>query len=145
MLVNNILDSINSLLTIAQHKVYLKYVNVLEPFDLTPGQYEVLHYLWLHKDQNSTPKSISDFLCLEFTSVSRMLDILQKKDLINRALNENNHRRIKVTTTKKSDALKEKLEKTIDTLNKEINKGLTKKDYDSLMKMLRMISDIEEK
>jgi DNA-binding MarR family transcriptional regulator len=109
MLVMYILNYINSLLTIAQHKVYLKYVKVLEPFDLTPSQYEVLNYIWVHKDQITTPKNLADFLSLDFTSVSRMLDRLQKKDLIDRTLDETNRRRIKITTTKKSDAIKDKL------------------------------------
>ena len=113
MLVMYILNYINSLLTIAQHKVYLKYVKVLEPFDLTPSQYEVLNYIWVHKDQITTPKNLADFLSLDFTSVSRMLDRLQKKDLIDRTLDETNRRRIKITTTKKSDAIKDKLQKAV--------------------------------
>ena len=144
MLVMHILNRINSLLTIAQHKVYLKYVKVLEEFDLTPGQYEVLNYIWSHKNQITTPKNLATFLCLEFTSVSRMLDRLQKKDLIDRALDETNRRRIKITTTKKSEDMKDKLQEAVDVLNKDISKEISKKDYDIFMKTLRTIGDIEE-
>ena len=144
MLVMYILNYINSLLTIAQHKVYLKYVKVLEPFDLTPSQYEVLNYIWVHKDQITTPKNLADFLSLYFTSVSRMLDRLQKKELIDRTLDETNRRRIKITTTKKSDAIKDKLQKAVGTLNKEVSKDFTKKDYDNFLKILHEICDIEE-
>jgi len=140
----HILNRINSLLTIAQHKVYLKYVKVLEEFDLTPGQYEVLNYIWSHKNQITTPKNLATFLCLEFTSVSRMLDRLQKKDLIDRALDETNRRRIKITTTKKSEDMKDKLQEAVDVLNKDISKEISKKDYDIFMKTLRTIGDIEE-
>ena len=144
MLVNSILNLINSLLTIAQHKVYLKYVKVLEPFDLTPGQYEVLHFLWSRKNQVTTPKIIADFLCLELASVSRMSDRLQKKDLIERTLGAMDRRSINVTATKKSDAMKDELEKAINTLNKEISKDFTKKDYDIFMKLLLKSGDAEE-
>ena len=139
------MNRINSLLTIAQHKVYLKYVKVLEEFDLTPGQYEVLNYIWLNKDKITAPKDLATFLCLEFTSVSRMLDRMQKKDLIDRALNETNHRRNKITTTKKSEAMKDKLQNAVDAINKDISKEFSKKDYAIFMKTLLAISDIEEK
>jgi DNA-binding MarR family transcriptional regulator len=96
------------------------------------------------KDQITTPKSLADFLCLKFASVSRMLDRLQKKDLIDCALNETNHRRIKVTTTTKSDDMKNNVQKAVDALNKEISKDFTKKNNDTFMKMLLKIGDIEE-
>ena len=144
MLVRDILDCINSILTIAQHEVYLKSIEALEPFGITPGQYDVLSYIWLHDDEIITPKSLANFLRLESGSVSGILDRMQKRGLIVRSLDETNLRRIKITTTKKSEDMKVKLQKTVNALNKEICKGLTKKDYDSLMKTLHIISNIEE-
>jgi DNA-binding MarR family transcriptional regulator len=74
MLVREILDCINSILTIAQHEVYLKFIEALEPFGITPGQYDVLSYIWLHDDEIITPKSLANFLRLESGSVSGILD-----------------------------------------------------------------------
>ena len=82
---------------------------------------------------------------MELASVSGLLDRLEKKNMINRALDKTNRRSIKVTTTKKSDAMKDKLQETVDALNKEINKDFTKKNYDIFMETLRAIGDIEEK
>ena len=143
MLVSAILDCINSILTIAQHEVYLKFNKALEPFGITPGQYDVLRCILLRKDQVTTPKIIAGFVCLELASVSGILDRMQKRDLINRALDETNHRRIKVTTTEKSEAMKAKLQKTVDALNKEVCKDFTKNEWYAFMQALQKISNNE--
>ena len=143
MLVSNILDCINSILTIAQHEVYLKFDKALEPFGITPGQYDVLHCIWLRKNQVTTPKIIAGFVCLELASVSGILDRMQKRGLINRALDETNHRRIMVTTTKKSEDMKVKLQETVKALNKEVRKGFTKNEWDAFMQGLQKISNNE--
>jgi len=145
MLVNKILDCINSILTIAQHEVYLKFNKALEAFDLTPAQYDVLLCLWLRKNQVTTPKIIAGFLCLELASVSGILDRMQKRGFVNRAMDATNHRSIIVTTTKKSEDMKVKLQKTVDGLNKEVRKGFTKDQWDAFMQGLHKISNIEEK
>ena len=64
--------------------------------------------------------------------------------MIDRAIDKTNRRSIKVTTTKKSDAMQDKLQKAVDTLNKEVSKNFTKKDYDNFLKILHEICDIEE-
>ena len=142
---SDILKCIDSILTIAQHEVYLKYVKKLEPFDLTPGQYAVLRCIWLREKQNTTPKDLADFLRIETPSVSGILDRLQNKDLIDRALDETNRRRIKVTTTKKSEAMKTSLLEAVEELNREISKGYTKKEWNTFLEMLYKIGNIDEK
>ena len=82
---------------------------------------------------------------LETASISGLLDRMQKKGVIDRALDETNRRRIKVTTTKKSEAMKAKLQKTIDGLNAEISKGYTKKEWSTFLEMLYKIGNVEEK
>jgi DNA-binding MarR family transcriptional regulator len=70
---------------------------------------------------------------------------MQNKDLIDRALDETNRRRIKVTTTKKSEAMKTSLLEAVEELNREISKGYTKKEWNTFLEMLYKIGNIEEK
>ena len=141
----NILSYINSLLTKAQHAIYLKYAKKLETFDMTPGQYGALCCIWSRGKEKTTPKDLGEFLGLETPTVSILLDRMQNKDLIDRALDETNRRRIKVTTTKKSEAMKTSLLEAVEELNREISKGYTKKEWNTFLEMLHNIGNIEEK
>ena len=70
-------DCINFLLTIAQHNVFQYLSQKLAPYDITPSQYGVLNCLW-GRDYN-TPKRIADTLCLETSTISGVLDRMQKR------------------------------------------------------------------
>ena len=71
---------INYLLTIAQHSVFQFLSNQLSEYDITPSQYGVLSCLWTK--EYATPKQISEILCLETSTISGVLDRMQKKGLI---------------------------------------------------------------
>ena len=53
-----------------------------EPFDVTPVQYGVLYCLW--KGDKTTPKEIAAELKLENSTISGILDRMEKKDLLKR-------------------------------------------------------------
>ena len=68
---------INYLLTTAQHEVYQQISARLKEFDLTPAQYGVLNYLWEHSV--ASPKELAQLLQVEGSTMSGILDRLQKK------------------------------------------------------------------
>ena len=90
---------INYLLTTSQHRVFQEVSKRLEPFDVTPVQYGVLYCLW--KGDKTTPKEIAAELKLENSTISGILDRMEKKDLLKRQVSIEDRRYIEVVLTEK--------------------------------------------
>lgn len=108
-------ECINYLLTISQNKVFQYFGEKLKKFEITPGQYGVLSCLW--KNSPQIPKQIGATLFLEASSISGILDRMQKNGLINRELDPNNRRNILIYPTEKGLLLKDKIEPIVEELN----------------------------
>ncbi len=98
-------ECINFLLTTAQHTVFQYLSQRLAPYDITPSQYGILNCLWIN-DGTCLPRQIAELLCLETSTVSGILDRMQKKDLIDRVINPENRREILVMITPKGGSVK---------------------------------------
>ncbi|MEA4815555.1 MAG: MarR family transcriptional regulator [Lachnospiraceae bacterium] len=132
---------INFLLTTAQHSVFQYLSSRLAVYDITPSQYGVLSCLW--GKQHATPKQISETLCLETSTISGVLERMQKKGFIKRVVNTEDRREVQVLATKKGDALKEPIEKIIDEMNYEALKIFSEEDALKLKEMLRIIASAD--
>lgn len=133
-------ECINFLLTTAQHTVFQYLSQRLAPYDITPSQYGILNCLWIN-DGTCLPRQIAELLCLETSTVSGILDRMQKKDLIDRVINPDNRREILVIISPKGNALKEPVLKIIDEVNDEVLKDFSPKETDFIRKSLRQIAE----
>lgn len=133
-------ECINFLLTTAQHTVFQYLSQQLAPYDITPSQYGILNCLWIGGG-TCLPRQIAELLCLETSTVSGILDRMQKKDLIDRVINPDNRREILVMITPKGEALKEPVLKIIDEVNEEVLKDFSPKETDFIRKSLRQIAE----
>lgn len=134
-------ECINFLLTTAQRAVSLELTQKLAVYDITPSQYGVLYCLW-DQDGCSTPKHMAETLFLEMSTVSGILDRMQKKELIERLVNEDNRREIIVSLTKKGRELKDPILAIIDEVNEQVLKNFSEKESQELKEMLRHIVGI---
>ena len=130
---------INYLLTTAQHSVFQYLNGKLSEDDVTPSQYGVLSCLW--QREFATPKQISEILCLETSTISGVLDRMQKKGLIDRVINRNDRREVRVVPTEKGKALEEPISKIIDEVNEEVLKCFTDEEVALLKNQLRTIAE----
>lgn len=130
---------INYLLTTAQHSVFQYLSSKLSEYDVTPSQYGVLSCLW--QREFATPKQISEILCLETSTISGVLDRMQKKGLIDRVINREDRREVRVIPTEKGKALEEPISKIIDEVNEEVLKCFSEEEVQILKTQLRMIAD----
>lgn len=130
---------INYLLTTAQHSVFQYLNGKLSEYDVTPSQYGVLSCLW--QREFATPKQISEILCLETSTISGVLDRMQKKGLIDRVINRDDRREVRVVPTEKGKALEEPISKIIDEVNEEVLKCFTEEDVAVLKNQLRIIAE----
>lgn len=130
---------INYLLTTSQHSVFQYLNGKLSEYDVTPSQYGVLSCLW--QREFATPKQISEILCLETSTISGVLDRMQKKGLIDRVINRNDRREVRVVPTEKGKALEEPISKIIDEVNEEVLKCFTDEEVALLKNQLRTIAE----
>ena len=130
---------INYLLTTAQHSVFQYLNGKLSEYDVTPSQYGVLSCLW--QREFATPKQISEILCLETSTISGVLDRMQKKGLIDRVINRNDRREVRVVPTEKGKALEEPISKIIDLFDEEVLKCFTDEEVALLKNQLRTIAE----
>ena len=133
-------ECIKLLLTTAQHTVFQYLSQRLAPYDITPSQYGILNCLWIN-DGTCLPRQIAELLCLETSTVSGILDRMQKKDLIDRVINPENRREILVMITPKGEALKAPVLKIIDEVNEEVLKDFSPKETEFIRKSLRQIAE----
>ena len=130
---------INYLLTTAQHSVFQYLNGKLSEYDVTPSQYGVLSCLW--QREFATPKQISEILCLETSTISGVLGRMQKKGLIDRVINRDDRREVRVVPTEKGKALQEPISKIIDEVNEEVLKCFTEEEVALLKNQLRIIAE----
>lgn len=137
-------NCINYLLTVSQHEVFLRFYTQLSPFGITPGQYGVLSVLWQSEAGVVAPKDISNVLRLETSTVSGVLDKMQKLGLVHRTLDENDRRSIRVELTEAGWALRDKVLEAIQELNQEVSSSFTPEEWESLCSFLKKLGRVED-
>lgn len=130
---------INFLLTTAQHTVFQYLSSKLAVYDVTPSQYAVLSCLWGR--EHATPKQISEILYLETSTISGVLDRMQKKDLIDRVVNKEDRREVQVIITEKGQALEKPIQDVIEEVNQEVLRNFSESERAKLIQTLRVIAD----
>ena len=133
---------INYLLTTAQHEVFQNFSAGLSRFHITPGQYGVLNCLWEHK--SCTPKEIAQSLRLENSTISGVLDRMQKRGLIDRIVDPNDRRSIQVIPTETGMAMRDAVLQVIDELNMEVLDCFSPEEREILMNALRKIGNVAD-
>lgn len=131
---------INFLLTVAQHDVFLTFSENLSKFDITPGQYGVLACLW--RDETLTPKEISQILRVENSTISGVLDRMEKRGLVNRVLDPHDRRSIRVEVSEKGLKIKNGVQKMIEDLNDVVLQDFSAKERKELLDLLSRVGHV---
>lgn len=130
---------INFLLNAAQHNVFQYLSGRLASHGITPGQYGVLNCLWTHKEL--TPKQIGELLHLEASSVSGILDRMQKSGLIERTIDPENRRVVRVSPTQKALDIQPPIERIIDDMNTHVLEPFSPEEREVLLRTLSVIAN----
>ena len=134
-------ECINFLLSAAQHNVF-QYLSVkLSSLGITPSQYSVLSCLWGRS--HATPKQLAEILGIETSTVSGLLDRLQKNGFIDRIVNSEDRREVQVIATQKGRDLEEPVTRIIDEVNYEVLKSFSQEEVDKLKATLRIIASAD--
>ena len=132
---------INYLLTIAQRESKQRLSERLKEYNLTPGQYGVLNYLWEH--DRATPKELAQTLMESNSVISGLLDRLQKQGLVERRIDQDDRRSIQVYLTPAGEELKSGVLNTVDELNAAAMERVDADKREILMECLRQLGEVE--
>ena len=107
--------------------------------NITPEQYLVLDILW--EKQSLSQQNIADIIQKDKNSVTKIIDSLEKKQLVRRVMDQKDRRINKIELTDEAIAL-EKIttEVAINFMNDTI-KGIDNKDLDCFVNVMRQIKD----
>lgn len=133
-------ECVNYLLTTAQHSVFLKMTEKLSAYGLTPVQYAVLYCLW-EQDRRSQ-KEIAERLKLENSTVSGIVERMEKKELITRCISKEDRRYIEVVLTDKGKSLEEDVLTAVEEVNSEVMSIFSDEERESLKTYLRVLGGI---
>ena len=116
-------------------------VSQRQAFGIWPDTFPVWGVSCLWQREFATPKQISEILCLETSTISGVLDRMQKKGLIDRVINREDRREVRVVPTEKGKQLQEPITEIIDEVNEEVLKCFTEEEVTALKNALRIIAD----
>ncbi len=112
---------------------------LLEKEGLTPQQYNILRILQQSMDPISTLQ-IREMMLDKMSDTSRIVERLQKKDLVHKQTNKYDKRLVDVSLTSKGMILLHRLEKNADKIDSIID-NLTNEDITQLNTLLEKIRD----
>ena len=134
--------------------IWLKFVNlecdklsveILEPYNLTLTQYKVLKFLLTNPKETIRQVDIEEHFYIRNPTVTRVLQNLEKKGLIERRINPKDNRSKVICLTEKAKAMESLLYKLGDELERRLTSNLTNDDKQELLRLLKKLLSKEEK
>jgi DNA-binding MarR family transcriptional regulator len=111
---------------------------LLQPFGLTSTQYNVLRILRGAGEEGATCSGISERLLAFDPDVTRLLDRLEKVQLVQRSRSTTDRRVVMTTITPAGLELLEKLDQPLETLLRQQFRGIGRE------RLRQLIADLEE-
>lgn len=131
-------DCINFILNSTQNAVHSYFRDKLQPFGVTPIQYSLLKCLW--EEDIQTPTQLAQTLQVDSSTVTGLLERLERKKLIVRRYSREDRRSIFVCLEEEGRHLQAGIEEAIREANAAITTGMRPeevqqlKDWCALMK-----------
>ncbi len=114
-----------------------------EGISITPQQWSALTYLW--NEDGITQQSLANAFSKDKTSMTRLLNNMEKNDLIARKQSEGDKRNKQIYLTSKAESLKTETIKIAERTLIEILEGLDQKDLKLSKRVLKQINKNLEK
>jgi DNA-binding MarR family transcriptional regulator len=121
-----------------QFKQYLKKVFHKHGFDMTPEQFLVMDTLW--DEGVLSQQQIADIILKDKNSVTKLIDALEKKNLVVRRMDDTDRRLNKIHLTEYSISIKDKITQIALDSTDRIIKDIPKEDLKNFVKVLNSMS-----
>jgi len=105
---------------------------------LTIDQFGLLYAIF-QKEEEVIQKDMAEIMHKDTSSILRMIDSLESKELVRRVVNANDRRKNHLIVTEKGEKAIESHLKVEKTVNDDLLEGLTKEDMDTFYKVLHHI------
>lgn len=109
----------------------------LDEYDVTVAQWPVLYSLY--KDSINAPAELAEYLGLNRSAITRLLDRLEKKKLIKRTGSSHDKRSVEVSLTKRGHKIVPQLAQISRETNNQFLAGLSKKEIQLFDEILKKI------
>ncbi|MBV7276587.1 MarR family transcriptional regulator [Clostridiaceae bacterium UIB06] len=131
-------QNVGNFTNLVNKKMVYYLTSQLGAFDITAEQWQVL--LKLSKHNNINQKILSQMTNKDQPTLTRMLDILERKALVERHVSKEDRRSFCINITEKGLALTEKLIPYIEDIFKKILNGISEKDLNIYLDVLDQIN-----
>ncbi len=113
-------------------------------FDITPEQYLILSLLV--ENGELYQRQISELTYKDRPNVSRIINILEEKDLVKRIPDSNGRQIYKIIVTDKGRKLREKIHPVTVEIRKIVTEGIAKEDLEKCLGILgQMLENMKDK
>ncbi len=124
------------------HKINKKFEKlqrgVIQEENLTPSQYSILQQLW--KSDGKPFKALATACCCSQSTITGVIDTMEKNNLVVRKMNPNDRRSILVVLTDKGKILKN-VTPPINSILKNCCEGIKPEEIEQLTTLLKKLSD----
>jgi len=107
-------------------------------FHITPEQWGVLNCLW--EEDGQTQTEIAERILKDKTNLTRMLDIMEREELLERRPHEKDRRSYRIYLTLKGEKLKENLIPIAMKINKVAIQSLILKEREVFKRLMNTIN-----
>ena len=108
--------------------------------NITPEQYLVMDILW--EKSSISQQNIADIIQKDKNSVTKIIDSLEKKNLVIRVVDKNDTRRInKIELTEEGSALEKITTEVAINFMNDVVKNIDTKDLDTFVNVMRQIKN----
>ncbi len=124
-------------------KIKKEFIKRLKPYDLTPEQWTLLNCLG--EQDGLTQTDLAEKTYKDQPNTARMLDKLEKKNLLRRADNPEDRRAFLIYLTEKGKKLRKRIIPITTQLNNDASFGFTQAESSQLIDLLnRVYENLEE-
>lgn len=132
-------ECVNFILNSTQNAVHAYFKEKLRPFEVTPIQYSILKCLW--ESDMQTPTQLARTLQVDTSTITGLLERLERKDLVVRIYSQEDRRSVQVCLKEEGRRLRDGIEKVIQQSNADITKGMTAEEILTWKKMCSLMKD----
>jgi DNA-binding MarR family transcriptional regulator len=139
----NMDESLGYIINRTLMKIKKEFIKRLKPYDLTPEQWTLLNRLG--EQDGLTQTDLAEKTYKDQPNTTRMLDKLEKKNLLRRADNPEDRRAFLIYLTDKGKEVRESIIPIATQLNEDASFGLEKAECRQLISLLnRVANNFEE-
>ena len=122
-----------------QFKQYLNKIFTKHGFNLTPEQFLVMDTLW--DEGVLSQQQIADILVKDKNSVTKLIDALEKKDLVYRLTDDQDRRLNKIHLTEHAKSIKDEITEVAINSTNSIIRDIPKEELIAFIKVLNKMSE----